>query len=147
MTFNLKASYDFTSLCIALLPFAVYCPCTEWQRPIRCCKLQVIFRKRTINYRALSRKMIYKDQASCGSSPPCIALCCGYCATWQDSLDWFEVDLSARPASSFRVVRVLLIFMNLFHDFSRCQVKIYMFVTIPQIKHDLTSWEIDALSL
>ena len=28
----------------------------------------------------------------------------GYCATAQGSLDWFEVDLSARPASSFRVL-------------------------------------------
>jgi hypothetical protein len=29
------------------------------------------------------------------------SLCCGYCATWQGSLDWLEVDLSACPASSF----------------------------------------------
>ena len=33
--------------------------------------LQVIFRKRATNYRALLRKMIYKDQASYGSMPPC----------------------------------------------------------------------------
>ena len=26
-------------------------------------------------------------------------VCYGYCATSQGSLDWFEVDLSARPAS------------------------------------------------
>jgi len=35
------------------------------------CQLQVIFRKRAINYRSLLRKMISKDRASCGSSPPC----------------------------------------------------------------------------
>ena len=29
---------------------------------------------------------------------------CGYCATWQGLLDWFEVDLSARPAFSFREI-------------------------------------------
>jgi len=45
---------------------------TEWQRPIGCFKLQVIFRKRATNYRALLRKMTYKDKASYGSLPPCI---------------------------------------------------------------------------
>jgi len=34
-------------------------------------KLQVIFRKRATNYRALLQKMTYKDKASYGSSPPC----------------------------------------------------------------------------
>mmetsp|Transcript_68198 Transcript_68198/g.110650 ORF Transcript_68198/g.110650 Transcript_68198/m.110650 type:complete len:220 (+) Transcript_68198:1373-2032(+) len=33
--------------------------------------------------------------------------CCGYCATSQGSLDWFEVDLSARPASSSKEICVL----------------------------------------
>jgi len=36
--------------------------------------LQVIFRKRATNYRALLRKIIYADGASSGSSPPCIPL-------------------------------------------------------------------------
>jgi len=44
---------------------------TGWRRPIRCLKLQVIFRKRTTNNRALLRKMTYQDKASYGSSPPC----------------------------------------------------------------------------
>ena len=30
--------------------------------------------------------------------------CCGYCAISHGSLDWFEVDPSARPASSFRAI-------------------------------------------
>jgi len=34
-------------------------------------KLQVIFRKRAINYRALLRKIIYEDKASYDSMPPC----------------------------------------------------------------------------
>jgi len=42
-----------------------------WRRPIGCLKLQVIFRKRAINDRALWREMIYKDKAFYGSSPPC----------------------------------------------------------------------------
>ena len=33
-------------------------------------KLQVIFRKRATNYRALLRKMIYEDKASYDSMPP-----------------------------------------------------------------------------
>ena len=44
---------------------------TEWRRPIGCLALQVIFRERTTNYRALWRKMTDKDKASYGSSPPC----------------------------------------------------------------------------
>ena len=35
-----------------------------------------------------------------------MGLCCVCCATWQGSLDWYEVHLSARPAS-FRVICVL----------------------------------------
>jgi len=37
-----------------------------------CAQMQVIFRKRATNYRALLRKTTYGDKASCGSSPPCI---------------------------------------------------------------------------
>ena len=44
---------------------------TGGRRPIGCLKLQVIFRKRTTNYRFFLREMTYKDQASFGSSPPC----------------------------------------------------------------------------
>jgi len=44
---------------------------TGWQRPVGYLKLQVIFRKRATNYRALLRNMTYKDKASYGSSPPC----------------------------------------------------------------------------
>jgi len=40
---------------------------TEWQRPLGCPKLQIIFRKRAINYRALLRKMTYEDKASYNS--------------------------------------------------------------------------------
>jgi len=44
---------------------------TGWRRLIGCLKLQLIFRKRAINYRALVQKMICKDKASYGSSSPC----------------------------------------------------------------------------
>ena len=45
---------------------------TGRQKFIGCPKSQVIFRERATNYRALLRKMTYKDKASYGSSPPCI---------------------------------------------------------------------------
>jgi len=44
---------------------------TGWRRCIGCLRLQVSFRKRTTNYRALLRKTTYKDKASYGSAPPC----------------------------------------------------------------------------
>jgi len=47
---------------------------TGWQRPIGCLKLQVIFRKRATNHRALLRKMTYEDKASYDSTPPCSEL-------------------------------------------------------------------------
>ena len=45
---------------------------TGWRRPIGCLKLQIIFRKRATNYRALLRNMSYTDKTSCESSPPCM---------------------------------------------------------------------------
>ena len=50
-----------THICLAL----TYTP------TIGCLKLQVSFRKRATNYRALLRKMTSKDKVSRGSSPPC----------------------------------------------------------------------------
>jgi len=45
---------------------------TGWRRPKGCLESQVIFRKWATNYRALLRKMTYKDKVSYASSPPCI---------------------------------------------------------------------------
>jgi len=56
---------------------------TAWQRLIGCLKMQIIFRKRATNYRALMRKMTYEDKASCGSSPPC-TMSCSYVFTHQE---------------------------------------------------------------
>ena len=55
---------------------------TGWRRLIGCLKLQVIFRKRATNYRALSRKITYEDTASYGSLPPCTDWGCGI-ALWE----------------------------------------------------------------
>jgi len=44
---------------------------TEWWWLIGCLKLQVIFRKRATNYRALLRKMTCQDKAPYHSTPPC----------------------------------------------------------------------------
>ena len=54
-----------------IITFYVY-DSTEWRRLIGCLKLQVIFRKRATNSRALLRKMTYEDKASCDSTPPCM---------------------------------------------------------------------------
>jgi len=47
---------------------------TGWRRRRGCLKLQVIFRRRATNYRALLRKMTYKDKTCCGSTPPCTCI-------------------------------------------------------------------------
>ena len=44
---------------------------TGWRRLTGCLKLQVIFRKRASNYRALLRKITCKDKTSYDSTPPC----------------------------------------------------------------------------
>ena len=44
---------------------------TGWRRLIGCHKLQVIFRKRATNFRALLRKMTNENKASYDSTPPC----------------------------------------------------------------------------
>ena len=44
---------------------------TGWRRLIGSPKLQIIFHKRATKYRALLRKMTYKDKGSYESSPPC----------------------------------------------------------------------------
>jgi len=44
---------------------------TGWRRLIGSPKLQIIFHKRATKYRALLRKMSYKDKGSYESSPPC----------------------------------------------------------------------------
>ena len=51
---------------------------TGWRRHIGCLKLLVMFRKRATNYRALLRKLTYKDKASYDPTPPCMILCV-YC--------------------------------------------------------------------
>jgi len=43
---------------------------TGWRRPIGCLTSQVIFHKRATNYRALLRKITYKDKTSFDSKPP-----------------------------------------------------------------------------
>jgi len=47
---------------------------TGWRRCIGCLKMQVSFRKRANNHRALLLKMTYKDKASYDATPPCIRL-------------------------------------------------------------------------
>jgi len=73
--------YVCVCICVYVRAYACVCVCqymsqhrlaTGWQRPIGCLISWVAFRKLAINYRALLRKLIYKDKVFCGSSPPCI---------------------------------------------------------------------------
>jgi len=59
--------------CVCLRACSMCCVeySTGWRKPIGCFKLQVIFRKRATNSRALLRKITYKDMASYDSTPPC----------------------------------------------------------------------------
>ena len=52
---------------------------TGWRRLVGCLKVQIIFRKRATNYRALLRKMTYEDKSSYDSTPPCIKGCDAEC--------------------------------------------------------------------
>ena len=47
---------------------------TGWRRSIGCLISWITFRKLATNYRALLRKMTYKDKGSYESSPPCIGI-------------------------------------------------------------------------
>ena len=65
--------------------------CTGWRRLIGSPKLQIIFHKRATKYRALLRKMTYKDKGSYESSPPCNVcqevrryICVTYRKEWVD---------------------------------------------------------------
>ena len=67
---------------------------TGWRRPIGCLKLQAIFRKRATNYRALLRKMTYRNKAFYDCSPPCTA-CAWKCWLTQflKKLIWYIKEL------------------------------------------------------
>ena len=56
--------------CNTHTPYLYTCD-TGWRRLIGSPKLQIIFHKRATKYRALLRKMTYKNKGSYESSPPC----------------------------------------------------------------------------
>ena len=74
------ALQTYSSSCLAhlLLP----CTPTGWRRLIGSPKLQIIFHKRATKYRALLRKMSYKDKGSYESSPPCTLVSCLRACSW-----------------------------------------------------------------
>ena len=65
--------HNMNQSCHTCEPFISYiCKrSTRWRRPIGYLKLQVIFRKRATNHRALLRKMTYEHRASSVTTPPC----------------------------------------------------------------------------
>ena len=62
--------------------------CYRWQKLIGCLKLQVIFRKRATNYRALLRKMTYEDKASYDFTPPCGGMVISFHVKWDDFISF-----------------------------------------------------------
>ena len=75
---------------------------TGWRRPIGCFKLQVIFRRRGINYRALLRKMAYKDKASYESLPPCTVTIASN--LWIPMQAFFLVTIQKTQVRNWRIV-------------------------------------------
>jgi len=90
---------------------------TGWRRPTRCLKLQIIFGKRATNYRALLRKITYKDKASYAFSPPC------------NTLYWYS------SRSSAVAVRDVIFFPPLYvcHDAFTCVTwcELYQYNVLP----------------
>jgi len=70
--------------------FATAHHCTVWRRLIGSPKLQIIFRKRATKYRALLRKMTYKDKGSYESSPPCMCYESGHTIEWVTLHVWMS---------------------------------------------------------
>ena len=95
---------------------------TGWRRPTRCLKLQIIFGKRATNYRALLRKITYKDKASYAFSPPC------------NTLYWYS------SRSSAVAVRDVIFFPPLYvcHDAFTC-VTWFLFICHIHVWHDSSS--------
>ena len=74
MTLSAATGGTWRGWCCAPFTFTVVCSSsfvTGWRRCIGCLKLQVIFRKRATNYRALLQKMTCEDKPSYDSTPPC----------------------------------------------------------------------------
>jgi len=93
---------------------------TEWRRPKGCLNLQVIFRKRATNHRALSRKMTCKDKASYGSTTLCRALLWIYSARLQ-----IETAPLSMDRALLRVSRPLLSIHRILLRVSRALLSIY----------------------
>ena len=57
---------------------------------IRVIKLQVVFRKRATNYRAVLRIITYGDKAFYDSTPPCITILISSSHDFSCTLEWTE---------------------------------------------------------
>jgi len=94
--------------------------------------LQVIFRKRATNYRALLRKMTYKDKASYDSTPPCTT------SVILDVMCVFSISL--RTSRAQKCVRETCIWYNTYLTHVVSLYTIYMYT------HSLTHTVIECLS-
>jgi len=100
--------------------------CTGWRRPIGCHKLQVIFRKRAINYRALLQKMTCKNNASYGSSPPCIHIhSCEYEYLYMYILVYTNMYTRKYIWMDMRTCMFVCSYVDTHHIWSTCE---YMYI-------------------
>jgi len=100
------------------------CVCTGWRRLIGCLKLQVIFRKRGTNHRALLRKMTYEDKTCYDSTPPCIWL--AYLCVWSNvrvyvciSSVYLCICIECKCVCGYRVAKTL----SMHYLYGSCSVK------------------------
>jgi len=83
--------------CVAVYCSVLQCVAVFW-RDLQCSTV------------AVASRYVWHDSLICIAWIIHTCLCCGYCATWQSSLDWVEIHLGAHPASSFRELFVYCLF-------------------------------------
>jgi len=102
------------SFCVPGIYIFVKSPCccqtyTEWRRLVGYLKLQVIFRKRATNYKALLRKMTNEDKASHDSTSPCMYatgnVCLESCTCFGNKIDTLTNYRSLLQKSHIKVVK------------------------------------------
>ena len=122
--------------CVALFCILSHCV-TGWQRPIGSPKLQIIFPKRATKYRALLRKMTYKDKGSYESSPPCTRISQGLIACTCSALQHRSVRYSGLQcvavccsvlqcvAVCCSVMRCVALYCNVLHCVALCCIVLH----------------------
>ena len=124
---------------------------TKWQRPIGCLKLQVIFRERDTNYRALLRKMTNEDKASDDSTLPCTQMSYDDMTrsyvTWRIHT-WHDMRGSCKVAKTYRMPYLAGLFEQISQSANRLRAFLKLAKSFPQITQELydvlSCWSLSA---